>query len=86
MAARADESHESQEGDRSQQPQPAKGTYHAATVPATGGEWPFPKVPPVAAEVPIRARDGPASRPAERGPCHPESVAALAVDGSATFG
>jgi hypothetical protein len=33
-----------------------------------------------------RARDGPASRPAERGPCHPESVAALAVDGSATFG
>ena len=36
VAARADQTNEGQEGDRSQQPQPAEGAYHAATVPATG--------------------------------------------------
>ena len=43
MAAGTDENNESQEGDRSQQPQPAEGTYHAATVPATAGEIAHPE-------------------------------------------
>ena len=43
VAARADERDEGQEGDRSEKPQPAEGTYHAATVPAPAGEIALPE-------------------------------------------